>query len=97
MGRTFDDLGESVYEEVSKLSGGNRLPVVKERAECTNSVYFEGVGRVHDTPVFLLGALEVGDVVEGPSILIDETQTIVLLPGARALVTNKHLYVTLKT
>ena len=54
-----------MYEEVSKLGGGNRLPVWKEMVECTNSVHFEGVGPVHDTPVFMLGALEIGDVVEG--------------------------------
>ena len=48
-----------------------------------------------DTPVFLLGVLEAGDVVQGPAMIIDETQTIVLVPEAQGMLTSKHLYITL--
>ncbi|KAG6849422.1 hypothetical protein H0H93_008570 [Arthromyces matolae] len=92
IGKTFDDLGESVYTEVDNLSVN---PVDKSKADSTYSVYFEHVGRVNDTPVFLLDGLSVGDSLEGPAMIIDQTQTIVLVPGARALLTSKHLYITL--
>jgi 5-oxoprolinase (ATP-hydrolysing) len=59
-------------------------------------VYFDNVGRVDDTPVFLLGKLDEGEVVEGPAMIIDETQTIVVVPGWKALLTSKHLYMTEK-
>ena len=49
-----------------------------------------------DTPVYELPRLEEGDVVEGPAMIIDNTQTIVVIPGARAVLTRKHLVVTLK-
>ncbi|KAG6829208.1 hypothetical protein H0H92_005337 [Tricholoma furcatifolium] len=93
IGKTFDNLGESVYSEVARLTT-NR--VEKAKADSTHSVYFDRVGRVNDTPVFLLDHLEVGDSLEGPAMIIDDTQTIVLVPGAHAVLTSKHLYITLK-
>jgi len=65
------------------------------KLETYHSVYFDKIGRVDDTPVFLLDKLDVGDVVEGPAMIIDNTQTIVVVPGARAVLTRKHLYITL--
>jgi 5-oxoprolinase (ATP-hydrolysing) len=82
-----------VYIEVAKLT---QTPVNHEaKIETRYSVYFDKVGRVDDTPVFLLDNLEVGDVLEGPAMIIDNTQTIVIVPGARAILTSKHLYITL--
>lgn len=69
--------------------------VDKAKADSTHSVYFDKLGRVDDTPVYLLDNLDVGDAVEGPAMIIDDTQTIVVIPGARAVLTSKHLYITL--
>ncbi|KAH9946380.1 5-oxoprolinase [Epithele typhae] len=93
IGKTFDSLGESVYEEVAKLE---RRPVGREKADSAYSTYFDSVGRVEDTPVFLLEGLAVGDEVKGPAMIIDNTQTIVIVPGATALLTSKQLYITLE-
>nr|VWO99017.1 Tubulin beta chain (Beta-tubulin) [Ganoderma boninense] len=92
IGKTFDSLGESVYKEVERLE---QRPVDRARADSTYSTYFDGVGRVEDTPVFLLGSLELGDTVQGPAMIIDNTQTIVVIPGATAVLTSKQLYITL--
>jgi 5-oxoprolinase (ATP-hydrolysing) len=92
IGKTFDHLGESVYSEVDRLE---KNLVTRSRADSTYSVYFDKVGRVADTPVFLLDNLVVGDEVTGPAMIIDNTQTIVIVPGARAVLTSKHLYITL--
>lgn len=59
-------------------------------------MYFDKLGRVNDTPVFLLDKLEVGDAVEGPAMIIDNTQTIVVVPGAKAVLTTNHVYITLE-
>lgn len=93
IGKTFDSLGESVYTEVSKLAK-HQVDVIA-KADARYSVYFDVVGRVDDTPVFLLDKLSVGDMLEGPAMIIDDTQTIVLVPGARAVLANKHLYITM--
>jgi 5-oxoprolinase (ATP-hydrolysing) len=72
-----------------------RNPVQRSQAATVNSVYFDKVGRVPDTPVFLLEQLRVGDEVTGPAMIIDDTQTIVVVPEAKAVLCSKHLYVTL--
>ncbi|KAG6868855.1 hypothetical protein C0993_008984 [Termitomyces sp. T159_Od127] len=92
IGRTFDNLGESVYSEVDRLTTNQ---VDESKADSRSSVYFDHVGRVEHTPVFLLDKLSVGDTLVGPAMIIDQTQTIVLVPGARAVLTSKHLYITL--
>ena len=93
IGKTFDNLGESVFAEVEKMQ---TRAVERKKADTTWSVYFDRVGRVQDTPVYLLPSLDVGDVIEGPAMIIDNTQTIVLIPGAKAVLTSKHLYITLE-
>jgi len=72
------------------------MPVdYQTKSETRQSVYFDKVGRVSDTPVFLLSKLDVGDVVDGPAMIIDNTQTIVIVPGAKTVLTRNHLYITL--
>ncbi|TFK51237.1 5-oxoprolinase [Heliocybe sulcata] len=93
IGKTFDSLGDSVHAEVKRIE---KQPVDKSKADTTYSTYFEGVGRVDETPVFKLESLSTGDVVEGPAMIIDDTQTIVVVPGAKAVLTSKHLYITLE-
>ncbi|CCM00300.1 uncharacterized protein FIBRA_02330 [Fibroporia radiculosa] len=93
IGKTFDTLGESVYSEVARIE---RRAVNVQKADKTWSVYFDRLGRVRDTPVYLLPSLVVGEVIEGPAMIIDNTQTIVLIPGAQAVLTSKHLYITLE-
>lgn len=68
----------------------------RSKADTTYSVYFDQVGRMKDTPVFKFESLNVGDKLEGPAMIIDNTQTIVLIPGATAILTSKHLYITLE-
>ncbi|EPQ53045.1 hypothetical protein GLOTRDRAFT_79063 [Gloeophyllum trabeum ATCC 11539] len=91
IGKTFDTLGESVHVEVKKIE---KRPVDRFKADGTYSTYFDGIGRVEDTPVFRLESLQTGDVVEGPAMIIDDTQTIVVIPGWTAVLTSKHLYIT---
>ena len=92
LGKTFDSLGDTVYEELKTL---NRKEVSREKMSSTYSVYFEDIGRVDDTPVFELPSLETGDVVQGPAMIIDDTQTIVLIPRSEAVVTRRHLVINL--
>ncbi|KAJ5295187.1 hypothetical protein N7508_010008 [Penicillium antarcticum] len=56
-------------------------------------VYFEG-GRL-ETPIYKIDDLKVGDRVRGPAILADDTQTIVVTPGASALLTKTHIVINI--
>ena len=92
IGTTTDESGLSVFDELDQL----RIQVVEaEQAATRHSVYFDKIGRVEDTPVFELGKLAVGDAVDGPAVVIDDTQTIVVVPGARAVLASRHLVITL--
>ncbi|BGO97667.1 putative 5-oxoprolinase (putative) [Rhodotorula toruloides] len=98
VGKSFDSLGKSVFEEVRELEF---KPLAREAekdgqtSKCHEkaSVYFEDTGRV-DVPVYLLENLEAGDEAEGPALVLDGTQTIVLSPGWIGRITSKHLMAT---
>ena len=92
IGTTTDDSGPSVFDELEQLQTSRVRP---DSAAKRYSVYFDKIGRVDDTPVFELGSLTVGDTVDGPAIVIDNTQTIVIVPGARAVIASRHLVITL--
>lgn len=86
-------MGESVYSELETLK---QRPVSKEKIDSRHSVYFDGPGRVDDTPVYVLDNLEAGETIYGPGVVIDSTQTILLIPNSRAVLTNNILYITLQ-
>ncbi|KAH8996209.1 5-oxoprolinase [Lactarius akahatsu] len=92
VGTTSDDSGPSVFDELEQLQTSQVRP---DSAAMRYSVYFDKVGRVDDTPVFELGSLAIGDTVDGPAVVIDDTQTIVVVPGARAVIASRHLVITL--
>ncbi|KAJ5668815.1 hypothetical protein N7462_009885 [Penicillium macrosclerotiorum] len=58
-----------------------------------SQVYFEG-GR-HETPIYKLDDLGINDRIKGPAILADDTQTIVVTPGASALLTKTHVVINI--
>jgi 5-oxoprolinase (ATP-hydrolysing) len=92
IGTTTNESGLSVFDELEQL----RLRAIGAKSAATrHSVYFDKVGRIDDTPIFELGKLAVGDAVDGPAVVIDDTQTIVVVPGARAVLTSRHLVITL--
>jgi 5-oxoprolinase (ATP-hydrolysing) len=86
-------MGESVYAELETLK---QRPVLKDKIDSRHSVYFGGLGRVDDTPVYLLDKLEIWDTIEGPGVVIDATQTILLIPGSKAVLTSNILYITIE-
>ncbi|KAG8975636.1 hypothetical protein FRC05_005429 [Tulasnella sp. 425] len=95
IGKTFDSLGPSVFQELAELKTNKIDHGTTKKKETTTSVYFESVGRVDDTPVYKLPDLDVGDVLRGPAMILDDTQTIVVVPDAEVTVTRNHLYIVL--
>ncbi|KAF8509875.1 Hydantoinase/oxoprolinase-domain-containing protein [Hysterangium stoloniferum] len=98
IGKTFDSLGPSVFTELATISTFSRRvsPTVSSKIDSRHSVYFEDIGRVPDTPVYRLDRLDVGDVLIGPAMVVDGTQTIVIVPDAEAVVLSRHLVITIK-
>lgn len=57
-------------------------------------VYFAGIGH-QSTKVFQLNTLEPGKLISGPAIIIDNTQTIIVVPGAKAKILTSHVVIDL--
>lgn len=69
--------------------------VGEEKRYGSSQVYFEG-GR-QDTPIYRIESLNVGDRIPGPAILADGTQTIIITPGATAVVIETHVVINIGT
>ena len=52
-------------------------------------------GGLQPTKVFLLSSLQPGNLITGPAILIDNTQTIVLVPGSKGRILSSHVIIDL--
>lgn len=76
-----------------QLKSIKRQDVSPDKKYGTQKVYFEG-GRL-DTSIYKLENLDVGDVVQGPAMLADGTQTIVITPKSKALITESHVIIDL--
>ncbi|KAJ5150981.1 uncharacterized protein N7482_010233 [Penicillium canariense] len=59
----------------------------------SSQVYFEGGRR--ETPIYKLDDLHINDRVQGPAILVDDTQTIVVPPEASALLIKTHVIINI--
>ena len=91
IGKTFQGLEKSVDEQLKAITpkdvSGN------EKRYDTRKVFFEG-GR-QDTSIYKLEDLDVGDRIKGPAIVADGTQTIVVTPGASALLIDTHIVINI--
>lgn len=70
IGKSFDSLGKSVWQEVKDTTFKPVDAKDESRRDRTMKVYFDGHGRL-DVPVFLLGNLDTGSAVQGPALILD--------------------------
>lgn len=59
-------------------------------------MYFQGQG-AQQSPVHVLQNLTPGEIVKGPAIILDETQTLVIAPGAEARILTSHVVIDVST
>ncbi|KAF2495463.1 hypothetical protein BU16DRAFT_510295 [Lophium mytilinum] len=91
IGKTFEGLEKTVDQQLREIKPKD-LPK-GEKQYSTSQVYFEG-GR-QETPIYKLEDIAVGDRIKGPAIIADGTQTIVVTPGASALLINTHVVINI--
>ncbi|GAA96727.1 uncharacterized protein L969DRAFT_90657 [Mixia osmundae IAM 14324] len=91
VGKSFDTLGKSVFEEESETTFET---VQSSDAAETSESYFDDHGKV-STPIYLLGKLRPGQSVEGPALIIDDTQTLVIEPKTIAKILQRHVIIDL--
>lgn len=91
IGKTFEGEEKTVDQQLRDIKP--RDVGKDEKQFGKKSVYFEG-GR-HDTAIYKLEDIEVGDRIQGPAIIADGTQTIVVTPEASALVIDTHVVINI--
>ncbi|KAF2436136.1 hypothetical protein EJ08DRAFT_729338 [Tothia fuscella] len=91
IGKSFAGLEKTVDQQLREIKPKDVGKGEKQYA--TKQIYFEG-GR-QNTPVYKLEDLLVGDRIQGPAILADGTQTIVITPGAAGLVIDTHVIINI--
>lgn len=85
--KEFERPTENIFEELASRRA--QSPSVPQ-PEKTSTVYFAD-GGWRTSPVFLLSNLEAGDSIQGPAIIIDKTQTIVINPSSSARILREHV------
>ena len=90
IGKSFEGLEKTVDQQLKEIKPND---LQDRKRYGVSKVYFEG-GR-QDTPIYKLEDLEIGDRIKGPAIVADGTQTIVVTPGATALLTETHVVINI--
>lgn len=92
IGKSFRYRDKTVDQQLRDV---RRQPIADgQKAHGKTQVYFES-GR-SETPVYKLVDLAVGDEIQGPAMLADGTQTIVVTPKAKALILDTHVIIDLE-
>ena len=90
IGKSFGGLEKTVDQQLKEIKPKD---LGNDKRYSISKIYFEG-GR-QDTPIYKLEDLEVGDRIQGPAVIADGTQTIVVTPGATALVIETHVVINI--
>lgn len=89
--RTASSTQQSISRQLSLLQA---KPVVLQKETEHLKVYFEGGWKT--APLYLLKDRMPGDVITGPAMIHDETQMIVIQPGATATILTSHIVIDLE-
>lgn len=87
IGKSSASPPEAPYAELKKIKP---FSVGSEQQDEVSTVYFAETQQVQ-TPVFFLKNLKSGSFINGPAMIIDQTQTIVVEPGATATILSRHV------
>lgn len=90
VGKSNTDSGSSWSRELASYS---KLDTANEPA-LWRSVFFPSCGYI-EVPIYKLGTLTVGSRVRGPCLIVDETQTVVVIPGAVASILKSLIVIDL--
>lgn len=82
---------KSPFGELKELK---KTPVNLTVASDVKKVYFASGWQ--DAPVYILDQLKPGSIVPGPAMIIDKTQTIVVVPHASATILSRHVIMDLQ-
>lgn len=67
----------------------------EDESKIMNKIYFEGQGWL-ESSVYHLPDLKVGTTICGPSIILDDTQTILIEPKSQASILSNHILIVVE-
>lgn len=85
-GKETDSESNQLSQELKLLQSSQ----ANTKAGVTGLVYFKGHGSLM-TPIHILDTLTAGTFIQGPAIILDSTQTLVVVPEATARVLSSHV------
>ncbi|KAH6686203.1 5-oxoprolinase [Plectosphaerella plurivora] len=90
VGSTSEHGEKSPHKQLLDVAGKT---VAVPSPETTTGVCFDAAAGTVDAAVFLLGKLEKGTRIPGPALVLDQTQTIVVRPGATAVILDTSVLI----
>jgi 5-oxoprolinase (ATP-hydrolysing) len=93
IGAAHEKIAASPYVQLKQAASLDTRGTV---SDATNRVYYENSGYI-DTPTYELPAIAIGSKIPGPALIIDKTQTIVVLPNAVANVLGSCVVIDQET
>ncbi|KAH7013041.1 putative 5-oxoprolinase [Ilyonectria destructans] len=84
---------EPVFNLEKQLAESPIAAASKDKVSDHVRLFFQQ--RWMDAPLYFLKSLETGDMVQGPAIILDDTQTIVVSPGSKAIIMSRHVVLEL--
>ncbi|KAH7166400.1 hydantoinase B/oxoprolinase [Dactylonectria macrodidyma] len=87
-------IGRSIVDSATPwpVELASSKPVWTTKANMAKDVYFKGLGW-GKTPVYVLGELNPHDKIQGPALIIDDKQTIVIVPEAAATILSNTVVI----
>lgn len=74
----------------TKIPVSSDCPAAVPKPSSVQSVYFSSLGWA-DTPVYLFASISVGMVIQGPALVVDKTQTLLVGPSSTARIAGDKL------
>ncbi|KAF4961851.1 hypothetical protein FSARC_10037 [Fusarium sarcochroum] len=72
-----------------QMTASPSIAVATEKISDSVKVYFQNGWA--EAPLYLLTSLKKGDMIQGPAIILDDLQTIVVNPKAKAIILERHV------
>src|SRR5688572_30360939 len=85
---------EPEFKLDEQLAASSLIAPGEDKVANRTRIFFEGGW--YDAPVYFLTSLDKGAKVQGPAIVLDNTQTIVVSPEAHAIILERHVVLELQ-
>jgi 5-oxoprolinase (ATP-hydrolysing) len=84
---------ESEFKLNEQVAGATLTPALEKKVSDRIRLYFSGSWQ--DANLYFLASLSAGEQIQGPALILDDTQTIVVVPTAKATILERHVVLDL--